>query len=193
MDYSQIIAALKEASLFDLYRLSAGINAMMDDPERIKTVKRNLKSGQHIRYYTEKDNTEVAARVLKIGAKYVQVEDIEGGARWRVPFHMINLCGVEVDIHTNGPSVKLDKNHLKNGEFIGFFDNHEQERHGRILRRNQKTVTIQTDDAGNWRVPYSRLFKVVDGNSAEVEDPTLIEGEIVSDVPQSTKSLFQDE
>nr|CRH04757.1 Protein of unknown function [Candidatus Magnetococcus massalia] len=166
---------------------------MMDDPERTRVVKRSLKNRQHIRYYTEKDNIETSARVLKVGAKYAEVEDLEGGACWKVPFYMINLQGVEVDIHVSEPGVKLDKNLLKNGEFVGFFDNNEREKHGRIIRRNKKTVTIQTDDAGNWRVPYSKLFKVVDGNSAEVADSTLLEGEIVPDAPQPMKSLFQDE
>ncbi|WP_049757696.1 hypothetical protein [Magnetococcus marinus] len=193
MDYSQIIAALKEASLFDLYRLSAGINAMMDDPMRIRAVKRNLRSGQVIHYYLDNDNMEVAARVLEVSRNKVKVEDLEGGKRWAIPFYMINLQGADTEIRTCGPDVKLDKNHLKTGEFVGFRDNQEQERYGRIIRRNQKTVTLETDDSGQWRVPYSRLFKVVDGDAASMEAPNLIEGEVVSDAPHPMQSFFQDE
>ncbi|MDQ3159320.1 MAG: hypothetical protein M3P98_04280 [bacterium] len=39
---------------------------------------------------------------------------------------------------------------------------------GRVERLNQKTVTILTASKHQWRVPYSHLYPIIDGEQANV-------------------------
>jgi hypothetical protein len=43
MDYSIIIGELKQASLFDLYRLSVAINQQLENPRRLSEIKESLR------------------------------------------------------------------------------------------------------------------------------------------------------
>lgn len=44
---------------------------------------------------------------------------------------------------------------------LGFLDREQQQRIGKVIRLNDKTVTLQCDK-GQWRVAYSFLHRVVD-------------------------------
>ena len=47
---------------------------------------------------------------------------------------------------------------------VGFVDRDQQQRTGKIIRLNDKTVTLQCGQ-GQWRVAYSFLHRVVDATA----------------------------
>lgn len=55
------------------------------------------------------------------------------------------------------------------GDVVGFLDRQHQQRTGKVVRLNDKTVTLQCDRA-QWRVGYSHLHRVfeVGGVAREV-------------------------
>jgi hypothetical protein len=55
---------------------------------------------------------------------------------------------------------------------VGFVDRDQQQRTGKIIRLNDKTVTLQCDHT-RWRVAYSFLHRVVDvgGMVQDVPEP----------------------
>ena len=59
MDFSKIIEELKQASLFDLYRLSVAINQQLENPRR-----RSLRSGKIISYFDDTENRLIEAKVI---------------------------------------------------------------------------------------------------------------------------------
>jgi hypothetical protein len=182
MDYTQLLNELEKASLFDLYRLRVGIGKMLDQPGRIKDIKRRLRIDMEVTYFDAQENRLIPATVEEIQRTKLVVRNLSDGQQWKIPFHMLNLDGVDSDIHTD--QGKVDRNRLKVGDLIGFYDRQQQEQYGEIVRLNQKTVTIHTKFGTKWRVAYSLLFKVVDGDGEQVDDSKLIEGEIASDPVQ---------
>ncbi|MBF0402292.1 MAG: hypothetical protein HQL90_16200 [Magnetococcales bacterium] len=179
MDYSEILHALQSASPFDLYRLRMGIDGMLQQPERMLPIKRQLRPGMAISYFCGRKNRLVDAVVEDVQRTCVYLKDTADGQRWSMPFYVINLAGVNTDIHPQQGQKRLDKNQLKVGETVGFLDREHRERYGTILQLNQKTVSILTTEGVRWRVAYSLLFKVMDAEGRREADIGLIEGEIL--------------
>ncbi|MBF0448435.1 MAG: hypothetical protein HQL67_09565 [Magnetococcales bacterium] len=186
MDYTQLITELEQSSLFNLYRLNAGITKMLDQPDRINAIKRRLYPGQQITYFNERENRLIPAIVIELRRSQLTVQNMPDGQRWSIQFYMVNIDNVETDIHLTQNQV--DRNRLKIGDQVGFHDNKQQEHHGEVVRLNPKTVTIQTKFATKWRVPYSFVFKVIDGDRQEVKLTGLIEGEVLLNPVHTTKT-----
>ena len=175
MNYRDILGTLKNASPFDLYRLSCAIDREMGRPEHIVAVQRQIRTGQVIRYFDGSENREFEARVTKFGRSLLYIERIEDGQKWRIPYYMVNLGGVDVSVSQQGKGKIITANDLSIGQQIGFYDKSNQERSGIIERINQKTVSIQTD-TGRWRVAYCYLFPVIEGDTFEVTDLISVAG-----------------
>ncbi len=167
MNYTEIFASLQSATLFDLFRLRVGIDAMLEDSERLLAIKRQLMVGMTISYFSYQDNKLVDAVVESIHRTTVTARDLLGGKRWRVNFYSINLDGVETDIRPQHSQTQLDKNQLQVGETVGFYGSQNQELYGTIVKLNPKTVSLVTREGARWRVGYSLLFKVMDGETGE--------------------------
>jgi hypothetical protein len=177
MDYSGIVEALKQATLFDLYRLSVAINHLLDDPQRIARIRKRLKPGQTINYFEPVENRLIKASVIKMKRTRLLVENMHDQQRWTIPMYWVNLDEVNTDITL--PSRKgLDRSQLKVGDIVGFQDNQNNDLCGEVIRLNQKTATIRTDTGAKWRVGYEWLYFVLD---SERRPPHLIEDQIVVD------------
>ena len=177
MDYTQLFYELQQASLFDLYRLKSGINKILDQPDRITAIKRQLRIGQEVTYFAEDENRLVAAIVEDIQRTRLSVRNKDDGKLWIIRFYMVNIDNVDTDIHSQHG--KLDRNQLKVGDTVGYYDRQQQERYGKVVRLNQKTATVNITTGETWRVAYSFLFNVMDGESGHVSDGGLLEGIVV--------------
>ncbi|MCF7985158.1 MAG: hypothetical protein K9L70_12205, partial [Thiohalocapsa sp.] len=164
MNYGQILEALDQASLFQLYRLHAAIGNQLDDPARIDAVKRALRAGQEIRYFVAEENRLASGRLLELRRTRAVIENLDDGKRWAIPFYLINLDGHEADIAPR-PSRPLDRNRVKVGEIVSFRDRQGQEHFGEVVKLNQKTASVMVD-LTRWRVAFGLLSPVIDGDAA---------------------------
>jgi len=176
MDYSKIIDDLKQASLFDLYRLSVAINHLLENPQRVAEIKKRLKPSQLIRYFDPTANRLIAANVIELKRTQLLVENTHDHQRWTVPVYWVNLDEVNTDINTSS-KMGLDKSQIRVGDIVGFPDKQNNDVHGEVIRLNQKTATIKTNANTEWRVGYQWLYLVIDG---EPGFPLLIKGQVVS-------------
>ena len=184
MDYSRILEDLTQASLFDLYRLQIAMGHQLDDPRRIQEIKRQLEPGQEITYFDDQANKLVKARVVRLKRTRLLVENRHDHQRWSVPFCSVNLAGVDTDIRSPANHQGLDKSQLKIGDQVGFRDRQNNELYGQVIRLNRKTATVLVGDASKWRVAYSLLFPILDGERAV--DRNLIEGTVVGSFDEET-------
>lgn len=182
MDYSKIMEALKQASLFDLYRLSIAINHQLENPQRVAEIKKRLKPGQVIRYFDPTANRLIEAQVIELKRTQVLVEHTLGHQRWSIPVYWVNLEEVNTDISVS-PKMGLEKSQLKVGDIVGFPDKQNNDVHGEVIRLSQKTATIRTSANTEWRVGYQWLYLVIDG---EPGFPLLIKGQIVDEKAAQT-------
>jgi hypothetical protein len=162
MNYTEILQALNEASLFDLYRLNSAIYNQLEDPARLAAVKRALIPGQRIRYFDGPRNRLIEARVEAIHRTRASVIDIEDGQPWKIPFYMIDLEGKDVQIAATAPR-GVDRNSLRVGDQVAFQDRNGQERYGEVIKLNAKTAGVRVKGS-RWRVAYSLLSPVIEGD-----------------------------
>ena len=160
MNYTEVIDFIKNASLFDLYRLSVAIRHEMENPERIAQIRNAFKKGDVVFYFDAKNNKLEQAKVLQKNLKYVVVENIKDHRCWSLKYCLLNLAKVNIDIHVCS-NAKLSKNALKSGDFVGF-NKDGAIIAGVIVRINHKTVSLVTCDNCRWRVAYAHLFRIID-------------------------------
>ena len=157
MDYSKIMEEVKDASLFEIYRLSVAINQQLEDPKRISEIKRHLRTGQIISYFDAAENRAVEAEIIKLKRTRLLVENIRDKQRWNIPFYWVNMDRVNTDISTSSARRGVDKMQLKVGDTVGFQDRQNNDVYGEVIRLNQKTATIVTNTGAKWRVAYAFL------------------------------------
>ena len=175
MNYSEIIKGLKNASAFDLYRLRVAIDQELESPPRTKETRQRLRPEQEISYFDQDKNKLITAKVIKLKRTRVLVEHLHDKERWNIPFYMVNLDNLNVDIAPT-PKTGLEKNQLSVGDRVSFPDKQNRIIYGKIIRLNRKTVTVKTENNREWRVGYSWLRLIIDG---EESNPNILEAEIL--------------
>lgn len=167
MNFSETIANLNRASAFELYRLRAAIDRVLDQPDWMMAVRARLQIGQGVQYFDPVANRSERGQVLELRRKQVVVLDVVTHKRWLISYAAINLDGADVEIREK-PRQGLGRNEVAAGDIVGFVDRDQQQRSGRIVRLNDKTVTLLCGQQ-QWRVAYGLLHRVVDGDSAHGE------------------------
>ncbi len=167
MNFSETIANLNKASAFELYRLRAAIDRVLDQPDWMIAVRSRLRVGQVIQYFDPVANRSEQGQLLELRRKQAVVLELSTQKRWLISYAAINLDGADVEIREK-PRQGLGRNEVGTGDVVSFLDSNQQQRSGRILRLNDKTVTLQCGQQ-QWRVAYGLLHRVVDGSSAKGE------------------------
>ncbi len=173
MNFLEIMDTIKQASLFDLYRLNMMISYELENPERIQQVRNTLKEGDVVSYLDTSSNRLEQAKVLQKNPKYVLVENISDHKKWNIRYCSLNLKNIDLDLYNTSSKGKLSKNDLRVGEVVGF-NKDDTQIVGIIIRLNYKTATIITKDNRRWRVSYSYLFKIIDADLVNQFDPKQI-------------------
>jgi len=160
LDYDQLLNELRNASLFDLYRLRSVIDNLLDDPANQQRVKRQLYPGMETAYFDSQANRLVPVRVHEVRKSRALVVELEGGKRWNIPVYMFALQGEVPDI--TPARDRVDRLSLRVGDRVGFVGRDGQELMGTVKKLNPKRAKIDTSE-GVWNVHYSLLFPVIDG------------------------------
>ena len=167
MNFSETIASLNSASAFELFRLRAAIDRVLDQPGWMDAVRSRLRVGQAIQYFDPGANHSQQGQVLELRRKQAVVLDLATQKRWLISYAAINLDGADVEIREK-PRQGLGRNEVGIGDVVGFVGRDHQQRSGQILRLNDKTVTLLCGRQ-QWRVAYGLLHRVVDGSSSSGE------------------------
>lgn len=162
MNFSDVIKTLNQASAFELYRMRAAIDRVLDEPRWLQAIQARLQIGQAVQYFDPQANALKRGQVLELRRKQAVVLDLDDAKRWIISYAAINLDGSDVQIREQKPQ-GLGRNEVAIGELVGFVDRDQQQRTGQIIRLNDKTVTLQCEK-GQWRVAYSFLHRVVDAD-----------------------------
>jgi hypothetical protein len=177
MDYTDTITSLAQASAFDLFRLRAAIDRVLDQPGWMTAVQARLRVGQAVEYFDPQANRSFRGQLLEMRRKQAVVLDLESQKRWLISYAAINLDGADVEIREQ-PKQGLGRNAVAIGDVVGFVDKNHQQRSGKIVRLNDKTVTLQVGHQ-QWRVAYALLHRVVDSSAsgADLKELGVLEGD----------------
>lgn len=177
MDFSKLMNELDNASLFELYRLRSAISKELDNPARIEKIKYMIRPGDTVSYYADEENRLIEAEVLEIKRTRALVQNKYDMKKWNIPFYMINTENISVDIHRNQKISGIDRHEIRIGDIVGFQDRENNTLRGKVIRINPKTVTLFVEPNQKWRVSYSMLHSIIDGQSRNQQ--RFIEGIIV--------------
>lgn len=167
MNFSDVLKALNQASAFELFRMRAAINRVLDQPQWVDAVRGRLRVGQVVEYFDSQANAACQATIIELRRKQALVLDIATQTRWLISYASINLDGADVQIREQVRR-GLGRNEVAVGEVLGFLDREQRERSGKVVRLNDKTVTLLCGGL-RWRVPYALLHRVVDARAIEGE------------------------
>ena len=162
MDYTNLLNQLNKASLFELYRLSVAIENELNNPKHLLAVKQQLTLGMKLSYFDPVENRLIKATLVECKKNKAVVLDHDKNKRYIIPYCMLNIDGADTDIHKNKKTDELTANNLQVGERVGF-NNKGEPIVGIIKRLNQKTVTMITKSGHQWRVAYTFLYRIHDG------------------------------
>lgn len=165
MNFSDVLKALNQASAFELYRMRAAIDRVLDEPRWVQAIHARLQIGLAIEYFDAQANTLRSGKVLELRRKQAVILDQDDGRRWLISYAAINLDGTDVQIREQ-PRQGLGRNEVAIGDAVGFVDRNQQQRSGRIIRLNDKTVTLLCGQQ-QWRVAYAYLHRVMDTDTIE--------------------------
>ena len=165
MNFSETIKSLSSASAFDLYRMRAAIDRVLDEPRWLQSVQVRLRVGQEVQYFDPQSNALRRGRMLEMRRKQAVVLDLDDAKRWLISYAAINLDCADVQIREN-KARGLGRNEVAIGDVVGFLDREQQQRTGKIIRLNDKTVSLQCGPA-HWRVAYAYLHRVVDTDATD--------------------------
>jgi hypothetical protein len=171
LNFTEIVATLGQASAFDLFRLRAAIDRVLDQPGWMMAVQARLRVGQEIEYFDPQANRSFKGQLLEMRRKQAVVLDRETRKRWLISYAAINLDGADVEIREQ-PQQGLSRQAVAVGDVVGFVDRDQRQRSGKILRLNDKTVTLQVGHQ-QWRVAYALLHRVVESSASAGKLPEL--------------------
>jgi hypothetical protein len=160
MDVSAILAALRQASAFDLYRLRWAIDRQLDDPAWVMAVRTRMNVGMRITFYDPQDNAMRDGLLVAFRRKHAVVE-IAPHQHWLVDYAAINLDGADADIRER-PQQGLGRHEVRVGDIVGFQDRDGRPHQGQVIKLNDKTVTAM-EGTVRWRVGYNLLHRLIEG------------------------------
>lgn len=162
IDYEQLLGFLKDASLFEIYRLRVALDNELENPQRIAAVRSQFKEGDVVEYFDTQTNILIQAVVNQKNPRTVYLTNKHNGQKWTMPYHCLNINSREIVFDDNKKS--LTKNSIKVGDLVGF-NNDGEEVVGRVIRINNKTASLITVDNKRWRVSYRALYRIIEGDT----------------------------
>lgn len=84
MNFSDVLGALNDASAFELYRMRAAIDRVLNEPRWVLAVQSRLRVGQTIEYIDSQSNKPRRGQVLEMRRKQAVVLDQDDGRRWLI-------------------------------------------------------------------------------------------------------------
>jgi len=168
MNYTSILEELENATLFDMYRLLHALNNEIENPDKIRLIKNNLRVGQIVSHYNNKYNRLEDVEIIKLNKTRCTVKQLSDESLWDILYASININNVDVNINTN-QEYGLKKNQISIGEILKFLDNDNNIKYGKVIRLNQKSVTLLVNNE-KWRVGYGILSKSTDIDGTVIAD-----------------------
>ena len=171
MNYTNILEELNNASLFDMFRLTHALNNEIKDSNKIKLIKNNLRVGQIVSHFNNDCNTLEDVEIIKLNKTRCTVRKLNDESLWDVVYASINMDNADININTN-QKYGLTKNQISIDEILIFLDNDNNPKYGKVIRLNQKSVTLLVNDE-KWRVGYGLLSKHKDIDGTVMENDIL--------------------
>ena len=152
---------LKQASIYDLFRLQASITHELSNQKRLDKIKHSISIGQTIQYFNSKFNNVISAVVIEKYKDTLLVEHVDHNGRWEIRYYAININDNNLLHCERSNHNKLNKGNVAIGDLLGF-KHHDKQIVGHVVKINPKTVKLITNEKHTWNVYYGHLYHITD-------------------------------
>ncbi|MBK7422676.1 MAG: hypothetical protein IPJ48_06055 [Propionivibrio sp.] len=81
---------MNQASAFELYRMRAAIDRVLDKPRWLLAIQSRLQIGQRVEYFDAQANSLKRGQVLELCRKQALILDQDDDRRWLISYAAIN-------------------------------------------------------------------------------------------------------
>ncbi len=160
IDLQDAMHSLQKASDLDLLRLSTAITHLLRNPARIMAIRRHLRLGQDVDFWSTRDQRMLRGRVVGFKPDQVLVQTETPRLNWSIMYAAISIDPSAMP-PPPPPERRPTRADFARGDHVSFEPQDLIARFGTIIRTNQKTATVATEDGMEWRVGYGGLRRVV--------------------------------
>ena len=158
-DLRSIMSALENASDLELLQLRTAIGHMLQNPKRIVAIRQRLHTGQPVEFWSLQDRRTYRGRIAQFKPDQLLIHRDDNRFAW-VEYAALIIEGLQSA--PEAPSrPMLRREDFRVGDTVGFEGRDLLQHVGKIVRLNQKSATVSSDD-GEWRVSYALLYRVVE-------------------------------
>lgn len=160
IDLQDAMHSLQKASDLDLLRLSTAIGHLLRNPARILAIRRHLHLGQEVDFWNTRDQRMQRGRIIAFKPDQLVVQTETPRLNWTILYAAISIDPAAMPPQPP-PERRPTRADFARGDNVSFEPQDMIARFGIIIRLNQKTATIATEDGMEWRVGYGVLRRVV--------------------------------
>jgi hypothetical protein len=160
IELQDAMLSLQKANDLDLLRLHTAIGHLLRDPVRIMAIRRHLHLGQEVDFWNARTQKTQRGRIVNFKPDQVLVQTELPRQGWWVMYAAISMDPANMPPQPP-PERRPTRADFARGDNVSFEPQDMIARFGSIIRMNQKTATVATEDGMEWRVAYGALRRVV--------------------------------
>jgi hypothetical protein len=155
---SRLLEDLDRLSLFDLRQVQRFVGHLLEDPERNLAVKKLLRPGMEISWFSSEENQLLQAIVIEIKKTRVIVQNIADNKRWDIYLYNIDIDNNGSVFSHHKKTGSLDRSSLRIGDHVGYTSRKGEDVFGVIRKLNPKNAVVMLNNGQLWNVHYSLLL-----------------------------------
>ena len=160
IDLQDAMHSLQNASDLDLLRLNTAIGHLLRNSARIMAIRRHLHLGQEVDFWNTRDQRMQHGRIIALKPDQLVVQTETPRLNWTILY-----AAISIDLSAMPPPPPPERRPTRadfaRGDPVSFEPQDLIARFGTIIRLNQKTATVATEDGMEGRVGYGALRRVV--------------------------------
>ena len=160
IDLQDAMHSLQNASDLDLLRLYTAIGHLLRNPSRMMTIRRYLHLGQEVDFWNSRDKRMQRGRIIAFKPDQLVVQTETPRLNWTIMYAAVSIDPAAMPPQPP-PERRPTRADFARGDSVSFEPQDLIARFGTIVRMNQKTATVATEDGMEWRVGYAALRRVV--------------------------------
>ena len=158
---NDLFECIKSLDTIEIAQLKNMIDIEVTCLNRSKEIKSQLSKNQTIEFFCPTHNKFMLGKVLDLKQKYAIV--FYNNDVYEIPLFSIKTKRSQVNDYK-----KLSKHSISVDQIVGFKDKEDKIIAAKVIRINDKSVTLIDQIGMKWRVSYSLLFDITDNSKKRV-------------------------
>lgn len=156
-----IFEYIQDLSTIEIAQLKNMIDREVMSLNRANEIRMQLNKGSDVEFFCPTSNKFITGKIFDIKQKYAVVFSDNN-------FYEIPLFSIKTGPCITSEYKRLSKHTIKTDQIVGFKDKSNNIVAAKVIRINDKSVTLIDQVGMKWRVSYALLFDITDNDKARV-------------------------